>query len=144
MKNKNNIEMKIRLKVVSKMDFKFLYNLLSQRKSIENISHKEMPTYQKHIKFVKSKPYTYWYIILLNNKKIGSAYISKQDEIGISFLNDYNEDTFRQSVLDYIIKNNPRNRYIVNCNPKNIKSIKFFKKNRFKLVQFSYELMKQY
>ena len=133
---------RIKLKVITKNDFKFLYKLLSQRKSFDNISHKKMPSYQEHIEFVKSKPYACWYVVLLNNKKIGSAYISKQNEIGISILNDHDE-VFRQITLDYLLKNNLRNRYIANCSPKNTKLIKFFKKNGFKLVQYSYELVNE-
>jgi hypothetical protein len=35
---------------------------------------------------------------------------------------------------------NPKKQYLANVNPKNKKSIKFFKKNNFKILQYTYEL----
>ena len=46
-----------------KSDAGFLFELLLQRSSKENISHKKMPTYEEHIKFIISKPYYKWYIV---------------------------------------------------------------------------------
>ena len=56
---KKNLTMndEIKLKSVTKNDYKFLFELLAQRDPRANISHREMPTYQRHIRFVKSKPY---------------------------------------------------------------------------------------
>lgn len=55
--------MTIILKLVDEKDIRFLYQLLKLRKPLENISHKNMPSYNEHTKFVKSKPYQKWYII---------------------------------------------------------------------------------
>ena len=44
--------------------------------------------------------------------------------------------------LESLIEKNPRDRYLANVNPKNLNSIKFFKKNKFKLVQYTFELEK--
>ena len=52
---------------VSKSDFRFLYDLLKERTSSTNISHKKMPTYKEHVKFVNSKPYAKWYVIHFQN-----------------------------------------------------------------------------
>ena len=68
------------LDLVKKEDYRFLYTLLSQRRSSVNISHKKMPTYAEHIRFVKSKPYSKWYILSYQRKKIGAIYLSKQNE----------------------------------------------------------------
>ena len=73
------------LKEVRKSDCLFLYELLSVRKPNLNISHKKNPTYAKHVNFVMSKPYSKWYIIYHATEKIGSIYLTKQDEIGIHF-----------------------------------------------------------
>ncbi len=40
-------------------DAQFLYDLLFERPSYANISHKEMPTYDAHCAFIKSKPYRF-------------------------------------------------------------------------------------
>ena len=44
-------------------------------------------------------------------------------------------------ILKLIIKKNPRARYLANVNPKNKKRIDFLKKNGFKLIQYTYEMV---
>ena len=131
------------LKNVKKSDYSFLYELLSERKSYENISHKKNPTYAKHIKFVMSKPYSKWYIIYHATEKIGSIYLTKQDEIGINFKEQNITNKIRSKVLKMIIKKNPRNRYLININPRNTKMKKFLKNEGFELIQHTYEISKK-
>ena len=136
------------LKVVRKSDCLFLYELLSERKSYENISHKKNPTYAKHVKFVMSKPYTKWYIIYHVKEKIGSIYLTKQDEIGIHFkeslkANLQPKSAFWLQVLKITMKKNPRNRYLVNINPRNTRMKNFLKNAGFELIQHTYEVSKK-
>ncbi len=130
----------IELKPVIKSDIRFLYNQLKERDSIINISHKKMPTYVKHSKFVLSNPYSKWYIIMYKNKKIGNTYLTKTNEIGIFILKSIKIKGIGKIVLEKIIKLNPRTRYLANVSPRNNKSSNFFKKNGFKLIQHTYEL----
>ena len=44
--------------------------------------------------------------------------------------------------LELLVEKNPQERYLANVNPKNSNSIKFFKKNNFKLIQYTFELEK--
>jgi hypothetical protein len=132
---------KVDLKSIRKSDLGFLYELLLQRKHNVNISHRKMPSYNDHVKFVNSKPYTKWYIILFNNIKCGSIYLSKQDETGIFLKNDIHCKGIGSEAMKILMKLNPRSRYLANINPKNKKSIKFFKEKDFKLIQYTYELI---
>jgi len=132
----------IRLIPVKKSDCPFLFELLKERESKVNISHKKMPTFNIHVKFVMSKPYAKWYIIKYQDEKIGSVYLSNQDEIGIFIKKGNQRKGIGKKVLELLMKKNPRKRYLANVNPKNSKSIKFFKKNRYKLLQHTYELRK--
>tara|TARA_B110000467_G_C18268695_1_gene450974 strand:+ start:294 stop:719 length:426 start_codon:yes stop_codon:yes gene_type:complete len=134
---KNSIE----FKVVKALDNKFLYKLLKERELINNISHKKMPTFSQHVKFVKSKPYAKWYIIYKNKKKCGTIYLSKLNEIGLQLKKEEFNQKIEADILKIIIKKNPRARYLVNVNPKNKRKIDFFKKNGFKLIQFTYEMI---
>ena len=136
---KNNS--KVRIRVVNK-DYLFLYNLLKERKPRANISHKKMPSYSQHIRFVNSHPYTKWYIIEKGDENVGSAYLSKQNEIGIFLKKKFQGEGIGNTVLDFIIKRNPRKRYLANINPKNENSISFFKQNKFRLIQYTFELNK--
>jgi hypothetical protein len=130
----------IKLKTITPFDTIFLFKLLEKRESFENISHKTMPTFKKHEKFINSKPYYKWYIIYENTKKIGSAYLTNQNEIGIHFLNLKNYEHFFLQSLKIIMKKHPRGRFLININPKNKKLKNIFEKNSYNLIQFTYEI----
>lgn len=144
MKKKLSPSYTVNLKTVSSSDHKFLFELLSQRKSYENISHKKMPTFEEHVKFVISRPYSKWYIVRLNSKKVGYVYLTHQNEIGIHVIEEVRGKNVAKQALELIMKKNPKSRYLANINPKNKKSIKFFTKNCFKLIQYTYELIPVY
>ena len=130
------------MKEVDEKDVQFLYNLLEERKPVTYISHKKMPTYEEHVNFVKSSPYSKWYIIEVDEERAGSIYLTKQNEIGI-FLNEgLQEKGIGSNALNLLIGKNPDLRYLANINPENKKSIKFFKKLGFTLIQYTYELNK--
>lgn len=133
----------ISIRPVNTSDFRFLFNLLKERDPKANISHKKMPTYSEHIKFVKSRPYSKWYIIVNGKMKIGSIYLSKNDEIGIFLKKSLNGKGFGNKAIKLLMEKNPRTRYLANVNPKNLFSAKFFKNNGFKLIQHTYELEKE-
>ena len=69
----------IYLKSVTKLDVEFLFNLLKERDPRANISHNKMPTYDEHVNFVKSKPYSKWYIIFEKNKQLNNFSTSRLD-----------------------------------------------------------------
>ena len=129
----------LKFRLINKSDLKFLFNHLKERDPRENISHKKMPTYDEHVKFVLSKPYSKWYIILKSKQKIGSIYLSKNDEIGIFLSKKFQGKNVGNFALNKLMKKNPRKRFLANVSPKNKKSIEFFKKNGFKLIQYTFE-----
>ena len=133
----------ISLKSVTNSDVKFLFDLLKERDPRVNISHRKMPTYSQHTKFIKSKPYSKWYIILKSKQKIGSIYLSKNDEIGIFLSKKFQGKNVGNFALSELMKKNTRKRFLANVNPKNKKSISFFKNNNFKLIQYTFEKAKR-
>ena len=138
--NTKSKNISVKLVPVTKSDYLFLFELLSERDIRTNISHKKMPTFEEHVKFVKSKPYAKWYVINEGVDKIGSIYLSKQNEIGI-FLKKQNQKKGVGTIaLNLLIKLNPQSRYLANVSPKNSRSKKFFEKQDFKLIQYTYEL----
>ena len=132
------VSQKIQLKIISKNDYKFLFNLLKERNPKNNISHIKMPTFRQHQKFIESKPYSKWYIISYNNEKIGSIYLSKQNEIGINTLKTFSKDFVYSESLKILIDKNPKKKYFANISPKNLQLQTFFKKHGFKLLQQTY------
>lgn len=130
----------IALRPVKKSDCAFLYELLKERDPRANISHKKMPRFEQHVKFVLSKPYSKWYIIEESGKDVGSVYLTENDEIGIFVKKGVQGKGIGFKALKLLIKKNPRSRYLANVNPKNKKSIRFFRNNGFNLIQHTYEL----
>ena len=133
-----NVE--IILKTVNSKELKFLYELLMQRNSEENISHRKMPSYSQHVKFVNSKPYAFWYIIIENKEKIGSIYLPKLNEIGISFIKEKKGKKLEGKILNLIMNRHQRKRFFINISPKNKKLELQIKKNGFKIIQKTYEI----
>ena len=101
-----------------------------------------MPTYDEHVEFVMSKPYTNWYIIEYSKKNVGTIYLSKQDEIGISINNDYEYDQIVKPALKLLMKLNQRNRYLANTSSKDVRSQEFLLKNGFTSLEYVYEMKK--
>ena len=132
----------INLNQVTKNDTLFLYDLLKNKDPNANISHKKMPSYDEHVKFVMSKPYTNWYIIEYDKKNVGAIYLSKQDEIGISISNDYEYDQIVKPALKLLMKLNQRKRYLANTSPKDVRSQEFLLKNGFTGLEYVYEMIK--
>jgi len=133
----------IKLKPVTKNDALFLYDLLKTRDPLTNISHKKMPSYDEHVNFILSNPYTVWYIIEYEEEKTGSIYLSKQDEIGISLVDNSLYDKIGKSVIKLLIKNNPRKRYLAKTSPQNKKLQNFFVNNGFIGLEYTYEIKSQ-
>ena len=132
----------VKLKTVSKSDYRFLYNLLMERDARANISHKKMPTYNQHVAFVSAKPYSKWYVILYDTNEAGSIYLTSQNEIGIFIKKSFQNKQIGNIALNKLIQKNPKKRYLANVNPQNKKSMRFFKNNGFKLTQYTFELSK--
>ena len=130
----------IELLNICENDFKFLYEMLEERELIQNITHKKIPSYNEHVNFIKSNPYSNWYIIFENNKKIGTVYLSKENEVGVFIIKKNQRNGIGKESLKKLIKKNPRKKFFANVNPKNYNSIKFFENFGFKLTQKTYEM----
>ena len=130
--------MEIELKPINEQDIDFLYGLLKEREGIVNISHKELPPFSEHEQFVKSSPYPYWDIILLNNERIGNIYLTDRDELGIFISRDFQNQGIGSIVLQKFMKKVGKKRFLANINPTNYKSIQFFGKNGFIHIQNTY------
>jgi hypothetical protein len=64
-----------------------LYNILIKRN--HNISNKSSTSLKEHIKFVKNHPYRSWYLIKTNSDYIGSAYLAKNNCVGINLVMNF-------------------------------------------------------
>ena len=131
------------LKRVTKSDIEFLYQLLKQRNISHNISHVKIPSLKQHIKFIDSKPYKRWYIIINNKQKIGSIYISKNSEVGIHLKNNQKKNKLLILVLKQFVKFHNEEFFYFNVSTNNKSLNNFFKKNNFSLLQLTYKISKK-
>ena len=140
-------------------DFNTLYELLKERTSDQSISHKEMPLWDDHVDFVVSKPYEAWYFIqdwpatyeeaVFGGRRpevVGEIHInlavypnSTVREVGISIFNSEQGKGYGSKALTELMKLHPGQLH-ANINPENHRSIKFFKRFGFKLIQQTYAL----
>jgi len=145
----------------------FLMELLHERPKIANISHKEMPTWKQHVKFVKSRPYKEWFTIVGNcnykrfydgnpgsngyrklygktydtilgkGEHIGSIYLTKNNEIGIFIQKQYWRNGIAERAIKWMMKRHKN--ILANINPLNKSSIALFEKMGFRHIQNTYE-----
>lgn len=114
-----------------------LYELLRERPSEANISHKTLPTYEQHERFVKGKPYHRWMLILNDyGQRVGAISVSQHNEIGIAILKRYQRQGYALQALQELRKIPPllglpgkRNpNYVANVAPRNEASHQLFTK----------------
>ena len=79
-------------------------------------------------------------MIVCDASKVGSIYITSQNEIGIFIKKSSQDKQIGSIALKKLMEKNKKKRYLANVNPKNKKSIGFFKKYGFRLIQYTYEL----
>ena len=94
-----------------------------------------------HVKFIKSKPYSKWYVIYVDKEKCGTVYLSELNEIAFQLKKEFCYKKIESCILKLIMKKSPHSRYLANVSPNNKKKIDFFKKNGFKLIQYTYEFL---
>ena len=126
------------LKPVTIDDAKFLFDLLKQREGIVNISHKSLPTWEKHVEFIKNNTYQSWDIIWVDNIRIGNIYLTDRDEIGIFLDKESQSNGYGSIAINEFMKKNGKKRYLANISPTNYKSIQFFGKHGFIHIQNTY------
>ena len=116
----------------------FLYQLLKERKPYQAISHKEMPTFEQHWEFIKSKPYKAWYIIATESYEfVGATYLTHQNEIGIFILERFCGLGYGQEGVQMLMARFP-GPFLANINPSNMRSQEFFKALGFTELQVTY------
>ncbi len=89
MASDNSVADRVKLVKVKKNEAhaRALYELLKRR--THNISHVTMPPLEEHLQFVKHHPYRAWYLIEHQGDFVGSVYLLKSNNIGISVLPDF-------------------------------------------------------
>lgn len=115
-----------------------LYRLLKERTPEQSISHRKMPTMEEHIAFVMSRPYRAWYLIQGPiSSPLGSIYLSKQREIGISIFRNIRGMGYGSEALRAMMSEH-RGPFYANVSPYNEPSARFFEKHGFTIRQLTF------
>ena len=117
-----------------------LYQLLKERPPAANISHRGMPTWEEHKRFVGSRPYEAWYLVVDRDDVVGTVYMTRANEIGISLFKKYQGRGHARRAIEALMKAQPRARYLANIAPGNDASLSLFKKLGFTHIQETYAL----
>lgn len=101
-----------------------------------NISHREMPTFEQHLEFVRAKPYYLWFIIFASGiGPIGAINVTERNEIGIVIDPRYRGRGFGRDAVQHLLKVYPPlpaipskrpGHFVANINPNNEASIRLF------------------
>ena len=119
------------------MDLAMLFHLLAEREPWQAISHREMPTWEQHVAFVRSEPYKAWYMIHCDGEIVGSTYFSHANEIGIFIFKKYKGRHIAKAAI-MLLQSKHEGPYYANINPENKASILFFEKLGFEPLQVTY------
>lgn len=116
------------------------WRLLQEREETVNISHKVMPTWEEHCRFIDSKPYKAWYLIQdASQEFVGTIYVSKMDEIGLFIYKAHQGQGKGRSALK-ALRELYKGRLLANIAPSNYRSKAMFISSGFKPIQETYEL----
>ena len=116
-----------------------LFNLLQERDTSVNISHKKLPAWGDHVKFIASKPYEAWYFVEVEGRVVGACYLTRHSEIGIFIFKQEQGNGFGPQAVKALIDKHGKRRYLANINPDNAKSSKLFVQLGFRPIQHTYE-----
>ena len=113
-----------------------LYALLKERTPDQSISHREMPTLEEHINYVRSEPYKAWFLIVSKEKDavVGACYLTDQNELGVAiFKKDQRNGYAREALIE--LMSMFKGPFLANINPKNNASRSLFEGLGFSHVQ---------
>lgn len=124
-----------------------LWELLLERDiATVGISHRKMPTFEKHREFVRSMPYRDWCIVRRIRRPswivpLGAVYMTDRFEIGVQIFKAFQRQGAGEWAVREIMKRNVgAPRYLANINPRNEASLALFRKLGFTDFQVTLHL----
>ena len=123
----------VKLKEVTEGNAEFLYEMLKERDPTINVTHKKLPSFNKHLEFIKSKPYDAWYIIEIKSKPIGHIYIDNESRIGWFIKKEFKGFGFVIPAFEELKTLHKREKYFGKVNPNNFEAQNLLTKLKFVL-----------
>jgi RimJ/RimL family protein N-acetyltransferase len=135
-----------------------LFALLAERPPAANISHQHMPSFEEHLRFVRSRPYRRWFVVEIGidgrgQDGVGAVYATEKNEIGVAILDAHRRHGYaRAAIVELMGQLDPlpaersvrRGEFIARVAPGNKTSQAFFEQALgAKLIELTYELRKE-
>ena len=135
----------------------FLYELLSERPSEANISHRDMPSIEHHRQFVIRRPYRSWLIVEAEDElepslpvlRMGAVYLTERNEVGVAILRRYQRRGIARRALIAVMRHYAPlpaipavrpGQFVAHVNPSNAPSIALFEGLGARHIASTYEL----
>lgn len=132
---------------------RILYALLRERSAEDdrhtNISHRKLPAWEQHIRFIESRPYRFWFLIRVGAEYVGSITATRRNEIGIVLARAWRGKGIGTDAVHALtsrykplraIPSERIDRWLANINPENAASVRMFVGLGFERVQVTYAL----
>lgn len=128
--------------------YEFLRERSTEAEPHVNISHRKLPPFREHARFVRSRPYRAWLFIKADGLVAGSVTLTNLNEIGIILSADYRGKGIGKWAVGELLRRfrplppiraSRAGRFIANINPKNERSIRLFTGLGAVLRQQTYE-----
>lgn len=116
-----------------------LWELLKERTPEQSISHEEMPTWDEHVAYIAKRPVEHWYLIGNEDQWVGSVYLSRRREIGVSIFRVHQRQGYGKFAVEEIMRLHPGTFY-ANVAPMNHGSHEFFIGLGAKMIQYTYKI----
>lgn len=127
----------------------FAYELMKQVQEHERVSHRSMPTFEQHARFIRTLPWRLWYVISANDQWVGHIMCTYRNEIGIRLdVGSQGQGIGPEAVKWLTGKHAPLppmpgvriGSWVANISSGNPRSISMFTKLGFAEIQRTYEL----
>jgi len=126
------------------------WQLLEERPIEASISHRQMPSWEKHKEYVLNHPYRVWNAIdAAGSGMVGTVLLTEHNEIGIAILREHQRRGYARAAVKMLmeeyrpaaeIAGRRSGYFLANVNPHNGASIALFLGLGGRLIQHTYEL----
>ena len=117
---------------------RILFDILAERRPEESISHKDMPSWEDHVKFIHGMPYRHWYLIY-DGGPVGTIYLTAAREVGVFVIAGHRGKGYARSAVRMLLDLHP-GKLLANVNPANYVSKKLWESMGGKLIQVTFEI----
>ena len=116
---------------------KLLYQLMQERSPEVNISHKQLPSWEAHLKFIESRPYKAWFLVDVDTEIVGAIYLTDQREVGLFIFKAHRHQGYGSQAIAELKRKHP-GPLLANVSVHNKDGLTFWQEQGFKPLQSTF------